>query len=116
MSKWILLTGAGRRVLQVACAGAFGLVVAVSAPAPSVAAIKCEGNFQVRSDGGLHNSPYCEDLELTHVARQAGMRVSFRELRFNPSVKERACRLVGYNLRVRDTCQPYLDRGRNRFY
>lgn len=86
------------------------------APNPSLAAIECEGNFQVLSNGALHNSPYCEDLELAYVARQAGMNVSFRAVRQNPSVKERACRLVGYDLRVRDTCQRFLGRGRSRHF
>lgn len=84
-------------------------MLAVSAPAQ---AIECEGNFQVQSDGNLIATPWCQDQNLAEVAREYGMRVSGSQIRRSVSAKSKACRFVGYDNRVRDTCAPYLDRGR----
>jgi hypothetical protein len=70
-------------------------------------AIECSGNFQVQRDGSRIATPYCEDNNLAHVARQYGARVSAQVIRANPSEKERTCRLVGDDIRVKDTCAPY---------
>ncbi len=70
-------------------------------------AIECEGNFQVQRNGNLIATPFCEDGHLAIVAREYGMRVSAKAIRYNPSVKEQACRLVGNDNRVRNTCAPY---------
>lgn len=77
----------------------------VSQPASS--AIRCDGNFQITEYGRI-NTPYCEDNYLGAVAREYGMDVSNRAIRRNPGIKERACRFVGYDIRVKDTCLRYL--------
>ncbi|NJM33901.1 MAG: hypothetical protein HC850_03420 [Rhodomicrobium sp.] len=71
-------------------------------------AIECQGNFQIQKNGNEIATPYCQDNYLAIVARESGMRVSAGAIRANPSVKERACRFVGYDIRVKDTCAPYL--------
>jgi hypothetical protein len=88
-------------VLPFAC---IALSVVTALPAY---AITCEGNYQVQRNGQRIATPYCQDNNLAKVAREHGMRVSRRAIRNNPSVKERACRFVGYDNRVRDTCAPY---------
>ncbi len=94
-------------------AGAIVLSAAALAAAPAQA-IECEGNFQIQRDGTMFVTPWCEDQYLSIVAREYGANVSARTIRQNPSVKERTCRLVGYDNRVRSTCAPYLGSRNNR--
>lgn len=89
-------------------AAMFAFAALAATPA---SAIECEGNFQVQRNGNMIATPYCQDGYLAIVAREHGMNVSANAIRYNPSVKERACRFVGYDNRVRDTCAPYLDQG-----
>jgi hypothetical protein len=84
-------------------------ILAVSAPAH---AIECEGNFQVQKSGNLIATPWCQDQNLAEVAQEYGMRVSGSQIRRSVSAKAKACRLVGYDNRVRDTCAQYLNRDR----
>ncbi|WP_088343457.1 MULTISPECIES: hypothetical protein [Rhodomicrobium] len=86
------------------------LALAAFAATPA-AAIECEGNFQVQKNGNRISTPFCADGHLAIVAREYGMQVSAQAIRYNPSVKERACRFVGDDNRVRDTCQPYRNDG-----
>lgn len=85
-------------------AAAFLSFAVLATPA---SAITCDGNFQLQRNGQPIATPYCEDNNLAAVAREYGMRVSASAVRANPSVKEQACRLVGDDNRVRDTCAPY---------
>ncbi len=82
-------------------------LLAAAAWASPASAITCRGNFQVQKDGTQIATPYCQDTYLAAVAREYGMAVSARAVRANPSVKERACRLVGDDNRVRDSCAQY---------
>lgn len=93
-----------RKVLLPALA-LFALSALAATPA---SAIECDGNFQIQRSGNVIATPYCQDRYLTAVAREYGMRVSFDAIRYNLSVKEKACRLVGYDIRVADTCAQYL--------
>lgn len=95
-----------------AVAGAVTTLAIAMVAQPASAAIRCEGNFQITKQGRI-NTPYCEDNYLAQVAREYGMRVSFEAIRYNPSVKERACRFVGNDIRVKDTCQRYLPENDN---
>lgn len=90
-----------------AVAGAVTTLAAGMAAQPASAAIRCDGNYQITKHGPI-NTPYCEDNYLAQVAREYGMRVSNEAIRYNPSVKERACRFVGNDIRVKSTCQRYL--------
>jgi hypothetical protein len=96
----------------IAAASLFALGAIAAAPA---SAIDCEGNFQVQRNGNLIATPFCQDGNLAVVAREYGMNVRARDIRYNPSVKARACRFVGSDNRVRDTCSNYLDRDRGNF-
>ncbi len=100
------------RFLALAAAGALTALTVGSVTQPADAAIRCEGNFQITSYGRI-NTPYCEDVYLAQVAREYGMRVSNQAVLRNPSVKERACRFVGNDIRVKSTCQRYLPENNN---
>jgi len=80
----------------------------MTAAAGSANAIECEGNFQIQNNGNQIVTPYCQDGYLAIVAREYGMRVSGEDIRQDYSEKDRACRLVGGDIRVRDTCSQYL--------
>jgi hypothetical protein len=81
----------------------------LAAAATPASAIECEGNFQIQKNGNQISTPYCQDGYLAIVAREYGMRVSAKAIRYNPSVKVKACRFVGEDIRVKSTCQQYLD-------
>jgi len=98
-----------RRVLISAC------FLALAAAVTPASAITCKGNYQVQKDGSQIATPYCQDNYLAAVANEHGMRVSAGAVRANPSVKERACRFVGDDNRVRDTCAPYRSDGDTQF-
>jgi len=102
------------RVCSLAVAGALTALTLSSTTQPADAAIRCEGNFQITSYGRI-NTPYCEDTYLAQVAREYGMRVSNQAVLRNPSVKERACRFVGNDIRVKSTCQQYLPENNRRW-
>ncbi|RIA56333.1 hypothetical protein [Dichotomicrobium thermohalophilum] len=104
-----------KTITGIAAIGALAAAVGTSWTQPASAAIRCEGNFQITEYGRI-NTPYCEDNYLAQVAREYGMSVSASAIRRNPGVKERACRLVGHDNRVRDTCAPYLPENNRRFY
>ncbi|MDZ4790865.1 MAG: hypothetical protein SGJ17_06580 [Hyphomicrobiales bacterium] len=102
-----------KQLLPVACLAAVAMFAANS---PANAAIQCDGNFQIVRGQGKISTPYCADANVAFVAQEYGMKVSAQAVRQNPSVKERACRLVGDDIRVRDACIGYRpDGGRNRF-
>lgn len=88
-----------------------GCFLGVAATAGPASAIECEGNFQIQKNGNQISTPYCQDGYLAVVARAHGMKVSADAIRRNPSVKERTCRFVGEDNRVRDTCSQYLNSG-----
>jgi hypothetical protein len=88
----------------------------VAATAGPASAIECEGNFQIQKNGNQIATPYCQDGYLAIVAREYGMKVSARTLRYNPSEKERTCRFIGEDNRVRDTCAPYLNNNSNQIW
>lgn len=87
----------------------------MAAAATPASAIECDGNYQVQRDGNQIATPYCQDGNLARIAREYGMRTSAREIRYNPSEKERACRFVGDDIRVKTTCAPYNDSDRFNF-
>ena len=95
---------------------AASLAVLTMLSATPASAIECDGNYQIQRSGNLIATPYCEDNYLAAVANEYGMAVSARQIRYSLSAKENACRLVGYDIRVSNTCARFLQYGeRNRF-
>jgi hypothetical protein len=90
------------------------LAALVGANAPASAEIRCDGSNQIIRGHDSLPTPYCEDGNLAVVAREYGAKVSAHEIRNNPNKKEKICQFVGDDIRVRDTCAPYLSRGGSR--
>lgn len=88
----------------------------LAAAAGPASAIECEGNAQIQKNGNRIITPYCEDGYLAIVAREYGMRVSAKAIRYNPSEKERTCRFIGEDIRVKSTCAPYLNNNNDRIW
>jgi hypothetical protein len=85
-------------------------IAGVAGPA---SAIECQGDLQVQKSGERIVTPYCQDGYLAIVAREYGMRVSAQAIRYNPSEKERTCRFIGDDIRVKSTCAPYNNNNNN---
>ncbi|MDA7948814.1 MAG: hypothetical protein MPJ78_15225 [Hyphomicrobiaceae bacterium] len=80
-------------------------VVSVGGMAPQAqAAIQCQGNAQVLPGGGLHITPYCEDYNLARVAQKSGSKVTFRQIRTNPNLKQQLCFFLAGDIRVTSAC------------
>ena len=95
---------------------AFAIMVTVGDWRQSAEAkIRCVNQWQI-VNGQKISTPYCEDGYLARVAQQAGMRVSAAAIRNNPLTKEKACSLVGSDIRVQSICAGLTyDNSRGRF-
>lgn len=94
---------------------AFALVLGLAtlSAMPSEAAIKCNGAYQLNSQGEFH-SPYCEDGYLAQVARTFGWRVTGDQIRANYGLKADICRAIGFDSRILETCAAYRPQNRSR--
>jgi hypothetical protein len=79
----------------------FGLLPILATPA--AAHIACDHEYQI-VNGQEIETPYCDDNNLAHVARQHGDRVRARDVRNDPSVKDAVCRFVGDDPRASGAC------------
>ena len=75
---------------------------------PAQSRIVCEGNYQI-VNGSPISTPYCREKTIVQVARAYGMRVSLDDIRNSEGTKRSVCAVIGYDNRVRDSCQPYFD-------
>jgi hypothetical protein len=73
---------------------------------PAAARISCKDGFQT-VNGAAIATPYCQDEHLAKVAREYGMNITGASVRSSIQVKEAACKLVGYDIRVKDDCMKY---------
>ncbi|MFQ5625241.1 MAG: hypothetical protein ACE5FM_01135 [Methyloligellaceae bacterium] len=92
------------KTLAFAALGGALLYVATTLPA---SAIECRGRDQWNSAaGGWISTPYCEDKLVAYVSGYP-----FNGpygVRQNPSVKAKACRFAGSDIRIRDICAGHL--------
>ncbi len=79
-----------------------GAVLGSLAPAAE-AEIPCKNGFQL-VQGSWLSTPYCQDALVAQVAREYGFSASAAEVRNNPMVKQRLCRFVGQDIRIKETC------------
>ena len=99
-------------MLVTALSGAIYLASGMIAPAS--AAIQCKGSLQYNSAvNGWIESSYCGDNFIAAIARTNGMKVTNREVRLNPSIKEEACRFAGSDIRIQDLCAGNLPSDQN---
>jgi hypothetical protein len=94
-------------------AAVFALLAVPVACDAALAEIRCKGAFQIVGGQSIV-TPWCEDANLAAVARAYGTKVTARQIRNNPNLKQQLCRFIGYDLRVKDTCAGYLDQDRSR--
>jgi hypothetical protein len=80
-------------------------LIAVS---PAAARIECRDNFQVTKHG-LTSTPYCEERQITRVARSYGFAVTDAEVRNNPNTKVYLCQVIGNDVRLKGSCAGYAE-------
>lgn len=78
-------------------------VLALAAITPASAAIRCDGSFQINSQGEFE-SPYCKEENLARIARQAGIAVTADQIRRSFSLEQDVCRQLGSNIEVANIC------------
>jgi hypothetical protein len=78
------------------------------------ARIACSNGFQ-NVQGSWLATPYCQDELVAVVARQYGMKASAEAIRENPNFKREVCRLIGQDIRVKETCNEVNPTARGRF-
>ncbi|HEY8194815.1 MAG TPA: hypothetical protein VIF13_07180 [Hyphomicrobium sp.] len=81
---------------------------------PAAAKIACSNGFQM-VQGSLLATPYCQDELVAQVARQYGVRASAAEIRNNPNFKRHVCRLIGQDIRIKESCEEVNANERGRF-
>ena len=87
---------------------------AVTIAQTASASIKCSNGFQV-VDGNLLSTPYCQDLLVAQVARQYGVNASAAKIRNNPNYKRHVCRLIGQDIRIKESCEEVEPNSRGHF-
>ena len=81
---------------------------------PAEARIACSNGFQM-VQGAWLATPYCQDDLVAAVAHQYGMKASAEGIRNNPNFKREVCRLIGQDIRVKETCDEVNPSERGRF-
>ena len=83
------------------CSFAFAALMVVPAHA-----IKCSGNFQVQANGNHIATPYCQDNYLAQVAREYSITTYPDRIRSSLTEKNSVCSVLGFDIRVQDSCGP----------
>ncbi len=78
------------------------------------AEIACNKGFQLVAGSWL-STPYCQDAYVADVARQYGFSASASQVRNNPLFKQRLCRFIGADIRIKESCDEVNPAGRGRF-
>lgn len=86
----------------VAAIAAAALVALIDLP-PASAAIRCNGSYQINSQGEFE-SPYCQEDNLARVARSRGINVTAAQLRASGSTLQNVCNILGPDISVSDIC------------
>ncbi len=93
---------------------AAGVVLCLGAAGPAEAKIACSEGYQMVQGNPLA-TPYCQDEYVAQVAHEYGMEASADKVRNNPNFKREICRLIGNDIRIKDTCSEVESNGRGRF-
>ncbi len=94
-------------------AGALGALVLCLGNAAN-AKIACNKGFQLVAGSWL-STPYCQDAYVADVAHEYGFSASAAEVRNNPLFKQRLCRFIGQDIRIKESCDEVNPAGRGRF-
>jgi len=83
-----------------------------TAAGPAGAAIRCDGEFQINSQGEF-SSLYCQEDNLAKVARSRGLEVTAAQIRASESVLQHVCLQIGGDISVTQICDRFLRHGRH---
>ena len=101
------------RIALFAAAASLLLSSQFGSSAVAASAIECVDDYQVLDGYGYVRTPYCEDYNLTKVARGYGIRYSFAQVRHNPRIKYDICYAIGHDTRVFSACAGINSNGDN---
>jgi hypothetical protein len=82
--------------------------------APAEAKIACNKGFQMVAGSWLA-TPYCQDAYVAQVANEYGFSASPDKVRNNPLFKQRLCRFIGQDIRIKESCDEVSPSVRGRF-
>ena len=82
---------------------AFVVATMLLANTATAAGIVCRDGYQV-VNGQEISTPYCADGNIAKVARESGWKVTDKQIRQNPNLKDEVCRHMGADIRVREDC------------
>ena len=75
---------------------------------PAAAAIRCDGTFQVNSQGEFE-SLYCKEENLARVARSRGINVTADQIRRSWSLEGDVCRQIGVDISLSNICDQFTN-------
>jgi hypothetical protein len=78
------------------------------------AKIACDKGYQRVQDAWL-STPYCQDAYVAEVAHEYGFSASPAQVRNDPLFKQRICRFIGGDIRIKESCDEVNPAGRGRF-
>ena len=84
-------------------AGTASVLLGGLATSATSAGFVCKNGFQL-VQGSWLSTPYCQDALVAQVAHEYGFKASASEVRNNPMVKQRLCRFIGQDIRIKETC------------
>lgn len=87
-----------------------GAIGGVTVANPATAAIRCHNGYQIVG-GNEIATPYCQDENLAHVAREFGIKTTGARIRADWGHKRDICRLIGQDIRIQSACIGEDDRG-----
>lgn len=95
-------------------AAVWSAIIVGAVALPAEAKIVCNKGFQMVAGSWL-STPYCRDNYIAEVARTYGFSASAERVRNNPLYKQRLCRFVGQDIRIKESCDEVSPSGRKWF-
>jgi hypothetical protein len=83
-------------------AGIAGVIFA-SFAGSAQAEIACNKGFQ-KVQGSWLSTPYCQDAYVAQVAKEYGFSATPAQVRNDPLFKQRICRFIGQDIRIKESC------------
>lgn len=97
-----------RSMMMIGSAASIALISLASA---ANAKITCRNGSQL-VQGSWLATPYCQDAYVADVARQYGFQATAAQVRGNPMFKQRLCRFIGQDIRIKEACDVVLPSSR----
>jgi len=91
--------------------GSAASIALISLASAANAKIACRKGSQL-VQGSWISTPYCQDAYVAEVAHQYGFQATAAEVRGNPMFKQRLCRFIGQDIRIKESCDEVLPSGR----